>query len=130
MTGMVHANDVAYDAYLANDRTLADPQVIPAEAGMPLRLRIINGATATGFWISTGELAATVAAVDGNPVQPLTARAFPLAQGQRIDLIVTPAARRWRLPDPRPCRGRAGADRGYPGQSRCHRRPPARHGRD
>ena len=89
MAGMVHANDITYDAYLANDRTLADPQVIAAEAGQPVRLRIINGATATGFWITTGDLPATVAAVDGNPVQPLTARAFPLAQGQRIDLIVT-----------------------------------------
>ena len=88
MPGMVHANDVAYDAFLANDRSLSDPDVIAAEPG-PMRLRIINGGTATGFWITTGALEAQVVAVDGAPCQPLTGRRFPLAQGQRIDLIVT-----------------------------------------
>jgi hypothetical protein len=44
MAGMTHANDVEYDAYLANDRTLSDPEVIAVQPG-PMRLRIINGAT-------------------------------------------------------------------------------------
>lgn len=86
---MAHANDIAYDAYLANDRTLDDPEVIAAEPGQNLRLRLINGATATGFWILTGEVPAQVVAVDGIACQPLEGRAFPMAQGQRIDLIVT-----------------------------------------
>lgn len=88
MAGMTHANDVEYDAYLANDRTLADPQVIAAAPGQ-MRLRVINGATATAFWLTTGTLAAQVVAVDGNPVTPVSAAAFPLTQGQRIDLLVT-----------------------------------------
>ena len=37
-------NDVNYDAYLANERTLADPHVARAAAGQSIRLRIINGA--------------------------------------------------------------------------------------
>ncbi len=89
MAGMTHANDIVYDAFLANDRTLSDPQIIAAEAGQPLRLRIINGATASAFWVLTGELSAQVAAVDGNPCLPHTGTAFPLAMGQRIDLIVS-----------------------------------------
>lgn len=89
MAGMTHANDIAYDAFLANDRTLADPQIIAAEPGQPLRLRIINGATASAFWVLTGELSAQVVAVDGNPCLPFTGTAFPLAMGQRIDLIVS-----------------------------------------
>lgn len=84
---MTHANDVAYDAYLANDRTLDDPEVIAVEPG-PFRLRLINGATATAFWIDTGALQAQVVAVDGNPVVPLAASVVPLAQGQRIDLML------------------------------------------
>ena len=52
MTGMTHANDVQYDAYLANDRTLDDPEVIKADKGGRVRLRIINGGTATAFFIS------------------------------------------------------------------------------
>lgn len=89
MAGMVHANDVTYDAYLANDRTLDDPQVVQVDAGARLRLRIINGATATAFWIDPGALASQVIAVDGSPCQPFAASAYPIAQGQRLDLIVT-----------------------------------------
>ncbi len=82
-------NDVEYDAYLANDRTLGDPLVVRAQSGARVRLRLINGATTTAFWIDTGALEATVAAVDGNPVRALAGRRFPLAQGQRLDLLVT-----------------------------------------
>lgn len=88
MPAMIHANDVTYDAYLANDRSLADPQVIEVAPG-PFRLRVINGATATAFWLATGTLAAKVVAVDGNPVSPVSQPMMPLAQGQRLDLIVT-----------------------------------------
>ncbi len=81
-------NDVEYDAYLANDRTLGDPLVVRAPGGGRVRLRLINGATTTAFWIDTGALEATIVAVDGNPVRPVAGRRFPLAQGQRLDLLV------------------------------------------
>lgn len=90
MTGMrVHANDIRYDAYLANDRTLDDPEIVHVEKGGKVRLRIINGGTATAFFIDTGALDAECVAVDGSGCQPLKGRRFPLAQGQRIDLLVT-----------------------------------------
>lgn len=90
MAGMrVHANDVRYDAYLANDRTLDDPEVVRVEKGGTARLRIINGGTATAFFIDTGTLDAECIAVDGSRCQPLKNRRFPLAQGQRIDLLVS-----------------------------------------
>ena len=79
-------NDIAYDAYLANDRTLDDPEIITAEKGGRVRLRIINGATATGFTIDLGQLEGTLIAVDGMPVEPLTDRRFPMAMGQRADI--------------------------------------------
>jgi FtsP/CotA-like multicopper oxidase with cupredoxin domain len=88
MPGMIHANDVAYDAHLANDRTLGDPEVIAREPG-PLRPRIINGATATAFWIDAGALEARIIAVDGNPALPSPARVIPMTQGQRLDLVLT-----------------------------------------
>jgi FtsP/CotA-like multicopper oxidase with cupredoxin domain len=89
MMGMVHANDVRYDAYLANDRTLADPEVVKVDKGARVRLRVINGATATAFFISTPGAPSQCVAVDGSPCQPVAAEAYPLAQGQRIDLIVS-----------------------------------------
>lgn len=86
---MVHANDVAYDAYLANDRTLADPEVVQVEAGARVRLRIINGGTATAFWIDPGVLVSAVIAVDGGACVPMSAKTYPIAQGQRLDIVVT-----------------------------------------
>jgi hypothetical protein len=44
------ANDLNYDAYLANDRTLRDPEVIKVETEGLLRLRIINGGNGTNFF--------------------------------------------------------------------------------
>ncbi|MBF0267098.1 MAG: multicopper oxidase family protein [Alphaproteobacteria bacterium] len=85
---MGHANDVDYDAYLANDRTLDDPEIVKVEKGGRVRLRIINGATTTGFTIDTGGLTAMTLSVDGNPVRPVQGKNFPLSMGQRIDLLV------------------------------------------
>ena len=82
-------NDFEYDAYLANDRTLADPLVVRTERAGRVRIRLINGATSTAFWIEFGALEGTVIAADGNPVQPVRGRRFPLAQGQRLDILVT-----------------------------------------
>jgi Putative multicopper oxidases len=81
-------NDITYDAFLANDRTLADPQVFDVEKGAEVRLRIINGAASTNFWIDLGAIEATVVTVDGNPVAPLKVQQFPLAVAQRVDIIV------------------------------------------
>ncbi|ACL62903.1 multicopper oxidase family protein [Methylobacterium nodulans] len=86
--GTMDLNDIEYDAYLANDRTLADPEVVQVEKGGRVRLRIINGATATAFTVDTGSLDATLIAVDGQDVQPVAGRTFPVSMGQRIDLRV------------------------------------------
>ena len=82
-------NDFEYDAYLANDRTLADPLVVRTERAGRVRLRLINGATGTAFWIDLGTLTGQVIATDGNAVAPVTGRMFPLAQGQRLDILLT-----------------------------------------
>jgi len=88
MPGM-DLNDVAYDAFLANDRTLGDPEVVPVERSGRVHLRLINGATATAFWIDLGSLSGDVIAADGNPVKPVRTSRFPMAQGQRVDLLIT-----------------------------------------
>ncbi len=88
MMGMTHANDVTYDAFLANERTLDDPDVVTVEKGGRVRLRIINGGTATAFIISTPGLQSRCIAVDGSSCLPASQFAYPLAQGQRIDLLV------------------------------------------
>ncbi|TKB63211.1 MAG: copper oxidase, partial [Mesorhizobium sp.] len=81
-------NDIDYDAYLANDRSLDDPEIVPVERGGSVRVRIINGATATAFMIDFGELEGELIAVDGQPVEPVRGRRFPMTMGQRIDVRV------------------------------------------
>ncbi|ETD83993.1 multicopper oxidase family protein [Rhodobacter capsulatus] len=81
-------NDYEFDAYLANDRTLADPEVVRVENGGRLRLRVIDGASMTAFWIDTGAAAARLVAVDGNPVVPLPGTRFAISPGQRLDLEI------------------------------------------
>lgn len=86
--GGMDLNDVEFDAYLANDRTLDDPEVVAVERGGRVRLRVINGAAATAFWLGFDGARAMLVAVDGNPVTPLAVTRVPLAQGQRVDLLI------------------------------------------
>src|SRR5580704_4563200 len=69
-------NDVAYDAFLANGRTLEDPEVFAVDKAGRVRLRLINGAASTNFTIDTGALGATLIAVDGKGVRPVEGRRF------------------------------------------------------
>lgn len=79
-------NDIEYDAYLANDRTLDDPEVVRIEKGGRVRLRIINGATATAFTIDAGGILGSLIAVDGKDIIPVEASRFPISMGQRLDI--------------------------------------------
>lgn len=98
-TGMVmDLNDIEFDAYLANDRTLADPLVVRTERRGRIRLRLINGAASTAFWISLGGVEGTIVAVDGDPVHPIVARRFPVAEAQRVDVILNMPAGGGSLP--------------------------------
>ncbi len=89
MGGMaMDLNDFNFDAYLANDRALDDPEVIAVEKGGRVRLRVVNGASMTAFWIDLGAQAGRLVSVDGEPVLPLEGRRFPLAPAQRLDIEV------------------------------------------
>jgi FtsP/CotA-like multicopper oxidase with cupredoxin domain len=59
------------------DRTLADPEVIGTETGGRVRLRLVNGASSTQFWVDLGALSGTVVAVDGHPVRPVRITRLP-----------------------------------------------------
>jgi len=81
-------NDIDYDAFLANDRTFADPEVVRTEPGGRVRLRLINAASSTQFWVDLGALSGTVVAVDGHPVRPVRSTRLPLAIAQRLDVLI------------------------------------------
>jgi len=82
-------NDVKYDAFLANDRTLADPEIAKVEPGAPVLLRIINSSSMSAYHIDLGDLVGDLIAVDGFQVKPILGRYFPVAVAQRLDIRVT-----------------------------------------
>jgi FtsP/CotA-like multicopper oxidase with cupredoxin domain len=87
-TPHIGLNDVEFDAFLANDRTLTDPEVVRVGRGGRVRLRIINGASSSQFWIDLGALTGHVVAVDGQSVRPVSGQRFPMAMAQRLDLLI------------------------------------------
>jgi FtsP/CotA-like multicopper oxidase with cupredoxin domain len=99
-------NDVTYDAFLANERTLADPEVVDVEKGADVRLRIINAGASTNFMIDLGNVEGTVLTVDGNPVAPMQVRQFPIAIAQRVDIRVRMPADGTAFPVLARCEGR------------------------
>ncbi|MGQ0664106.1 MAG: multicopper oxidase family protein [Pseudomonadota bacterium] len=81
-------NEVDYDAYLANDRTLDDPELVRVENGARVRLRIINAGAGTNFFLDLGALKGRVLAVDGNATAPIEGSLFPIAIAQRLDVAL------------------------------------------
>jgi len=93
MGNIGHLNDVELDAYLANDRTLDDPEIVAVEPHRGVRLRIINGSASTNFWIDLGALDGVLLAADGSDCRAAgaaaqLARRFPLAMSQRVDIAL------------------------------------------
>ena len=82
-------NDVKYDAFLANLRTLADPEIVKVEPGGRALLRIINGSSMSAFHIGLGALDGELIAVDGFEITPIRGRSFPVATAQRLDIRVS-----------------------------------------
>ena len=82
-------NDIKYDAFLTNKKTLKSPQVIEVSPGQKIKLRVISGTASTNFLMKLGKLNGKVVAVDGEPILPLTGNNFPIGIGNRLDIIVT-----------------------------------------
>jgi FtsP/CotA-like multicopper oxidase with cupredoxin domain len=79
-------NDVKYDAFLANDRTLGDPEVVKVEPGGRVLLRVINSSSMSAFHVDLGALDGELIAVDGFRTAPVRGRRFPIAVAQRLDI--------------------------------------------
>ena len=81
--------DIAYPHYLINGRVPAAPSTLTAKPGQRARIRLINAAADTLFRLALGEHTMTVTHTDGFPIQPVETRALYLAQGERVDVLVT-----------------------------------------
>jgi len=80
--------DVDYDAVLANGRPIDQAEVIRVSPGSRVRLRLINGSSASNFEIDLGGLRGTARFVDGEPIHPVERSKVELGIAQRLDLLI------------------------------------------
>ncbi|WP_135453557.1 multicopper oxidase family protein [Mycobacterium sp. DL99] len=81
--------DVTYPYFLANGRTIKDPQTVDYRSGQRIRLRIINAGADTAFRVAVPGTELNVTHADGYPVQPQRTESVILGMGERADAIVT-----------------------------------------
>ena len=79
-------SDVAYDAFLANGKVQT---TVLAKPGEKVRLRFINSATATYFYLQFAGGPVQIISADGQDVQPVNVDRFLMAIAETYDLIVT-----------------------------------------
>jgi FtsP/CotA-like multicopper oxidase with cupredoxin domain len=86
MTAM-DVSDVYYDAFLTNGKPVQERPEF--KAGDRVKLRIVNGASSTYFWLSYSGGKISVVANDGNDVQPVNVERLIIAPSETYDVVVT-----------------------------------------
>lgn len=88
-------SDVGYDAFLINGRKESQ---IEGKPGERVRLRLINAAAATYFYVTSSTGPMTIVAADGPAVQPVKVDRLFVAIAETYDVIITiPKSGRWEL---------------------------------
>ena len=76
-----------FDAYTINGHSGAAIPPLVVRRGERVRLRLVNASTATVVPIYLAGHRLTITHTDGQPVAPLTADAFPIGMGERVDVV-------------------------------------------
>lgn len=84
--GPMDISDIGYDAFLANGQTT---QIIAAKPGDKIRLRLINAAASSYFFVEFAGSPMQVVAADGVDVEPLLVQRLRMAIAETYDVIVT-----------------------------------------
>ena len=84
MGGMDYS-DVGYDAFLINGKK--DFQLAEAKPGEKIRLRFINAAASTYFYVSLGQGPMKVISADGVDIEPLEAREILMGMAETYDVL-------------------------------------------
>jgi FtsP/CotA-like multicopper oxidase with cupredoxin domain len=79
-------SDVAYDAFLVNGKPR---QHIAAKPGETIRLRIINAAASTYFYLNSAAGPLTLIAADGMDVAPIHQNRLLIGMAETYDVLVT-----------------------------------------
>ena len=85
--GGMDLSDVGYDAFLINGKR--ESQLLTAHPGERIRLRIINAAASSYFYVSLGQQPMTIISSDGKDVQPIKANQILLGMAETYDILFT-----------------------------------------
>lgn len=78
--------DVAFDAFLINGKPRSS---ITAKPGERVRLRVINAAASTYFYLNSAAGPLTIIAADGMDVQPIRQNRLLIGMAETYDLVIT-----------------------------------------
>lgn len=81
--------DINYPGYLMNGQSSQSPWTLKVRKGDRIRLRFINGSTATFFNVALDGHQFELIAADGQNIEPLTVDNFAIATAERYDALVT-----------------------------------------
>lgn len=79
-------SDVAYDAFLINGKPSSS---LPARPGDRVRLRVINAAASSYFYLHSATGPLTIVAADGPAVQPTQINRLLIGMAETYDVLVT-----------------------------------------
>ncbi|MFP5458845.1 MAG: multicopper oxidase domain-containing protein, partial [Bacteriovoracia bacterium] len=95
MGGMDYS-DVGYDAFLINGKK--ESQGLMAHPGENIRVRIINAAASSYFYVSIGQAPMKIIALDGVDIEPTAANEFLIGMAETYDvLFVVPDHKNYEL---------------------------------
>jgi FtsP/CotA-like multicopper oxidase with cupredoxin domain len=83
--GGMDLSDVGYDAFLINGKR--DAQLVNAKAGEKIRLRVINAAASSYFYLSLGGLPMKVVSADGVDIEPILADEILIGMAETYDIL-------------------------------------------
>ncbi|WP_420795569.1 multicopper oxidase domain-containing protein [Legionella cincinnatiensis] len=81
-------SDVAYDAFLLNGHTNANPWTAPVKVGDIVRLRFIDAGSSTIFRIKIPGTTMKVVHIQGNDVKPYSVKNLTIAPAETYDVLV------------------------------------------
>jgi FtsP/CotA-like multicopper oxidase with cupredoxin domain len=85
--GGMDLSDVGYDAFLINGKR--DSQLLVAHPGEKIRLRIINAAASSYFYVSLGQDPFQVISADGVDTKPVWAKEILMGMAETYDILFT-----------------------------------------
>lgn len=85
--GGMDLSDVGYDAFLINGKR--DSQLLMAHPGERIRIRLINAAASSYFYVSLGQTPMQIISADGIDIEPTQTKELLIGMAETYDVLFT-----------------------------------------